>query len=120
MTQAVEGSSRGIYAPVASAGTPTIDAPRAARRTITSEQLQKMRDQQTRQQKIWSICLRAINNLWVVLKELSLKPLKRKKVLQQCDISGHVMTRVGMYDFAPVCRFCGRQVESVDELRHVT
>lgn len=116
MTQTVESSSRVIYVP--SSATGSFSAPPAARR-ITSEQLQKMRYQQTQQEKVWSVCLRTLNNLWQAIKELSLKPLKRKKVFQRCDANGHVMTRVGMYDFAPVCRFCGHAVESADELRPV-
>ncbi len=116
MTQTVEGSSRVIYVPTSASG--SFSVPPAARR-ITSEQLQKMRHQQTQQQKVWSVSLRMLNNLWQAIKELSFKPLKRKKVFQRCDASGHVMTRVGMYDFAPVCRFCGHEVESADELRPV-
>ncbi len=114
--RAVDSSSRGSSAPVIL----SIEQPPPPPKRITSEQLKKMRHQQTHQQKVVSTSVRFVSGLWAALRAWLASPMAMfGKKVYQCDVNGHALTRAGTYDFLPVCRFCGRHVESVDEFRTV-
>jgi len=87
---------------------------------VSPQEIRKMRVTAQRQSS-WRFALvraitRAVDNLVSLVKSIG---AKKRRSYSYCEINGHLAAKVGLGQFAPRCRFCGKEIKNANELSSV-
>lgn len=84
-----------------------------------TEEIRKMRLQAHKQTSMRFSIARTVIAWFSNLSSAIGLMLTKEKRQTQCEINGHSVTRFGYYGCVPKCRFCGAQINDVEELQSV-